>query len=48
MPRITIVHADDCFKVFKNAEQIPVPTSTGKTLPVELEARGSGRGRQLA
>jgi len=44
MPTITIVHADDRFKVFKDGEQIWVPMSTGKTLPVEFETREAAEG----
>jgi hypothetical protein len=44
MPTITIVHADDRFKVFKDGEQIRVPMSTGKTLPVEFETREAAEG----
>jgi hypothetical protein len=44
MPRITIVHADDRYKVFKDGEQIRVPMSTGKTLPVEFETREAAEG----
>ncbi len=44
MPRINIVHADDRYKVFKDGEQIRVPMSTGKTLPVEFETREAAEG----
>jgi hypothetical protein len=44
MPTITIVHADDRFKVMKDGEQIRVPMSTGKTLPVEFETREAAEG----
>jgi hypothetical protein len=44
MPQITIVHADGRFKVLKNGEQIRVPMSTGKTLPVEFETREAAEG----
>ncbi len=44
MPTITIVFADGRFKVFRNGEQIRVPMSTGKTLPVEFETREAAEG----
>ena len=44
MPTITIVHADDRFKVFKDGEQILVPMSTGRMLPVEFETREAAEG----
>ncbi len=44
MAKITIHHADDQFKVLKNGEQIRVPMSTGKTLPVEFETRKAAEG----
>ena len=44
MPQITIIYADGRFKVLKNGEQIRVPMSTGKTLPVEFETRGAAEG----
>ena len=44
MPMITIHHADGRFKVLKNSEQIRVPLSTGKTLPVEFETREAAEG----
>ncbi len=44
MPMITIVHADGRFKVFRNGEQIRVPMSTGKMLPVEFETREAAEG----
>jgi hypothetical protein len=44
MPKITIVFADDRYKVLKNGEQIRVPMSTGKTLPVEFETREAAKG----
>jgi hypothetical protein len=43
-PLLTIVHADGRFKVFRNGEQIRVPMSTGKTLPVEFETREAAEG----
>jgi hypothetical protein len=43
-PLLTIFHADGRFKVFRNAEQIRVPVSTGKTLPVEFETREAAEG----
>jgi hypothetical protein len=44
MPKITIHHADGRFKVLKNGEQIRVPMSTGRTLPVEFETREAAEG----
>lgn len=44
MPKITIIHADGRFKVLKDGEQIRVPMSTGKTLPVEFETREAAEG----
>ena len=44
MPKITIHHADGRFKVLKNGEQIRVPMSTGKTLPVEFDTREAAEG----
>jgi hypothetical protein len=44
MPRITIVHADHRYKVLKDGEQIRVPMSTGKMLPVEFETREAAEG----
>ena len=44
MPKITIIHADGRFKVLKNGDQIRVPMSTGKTLPVEFETREAAEG----
>ena len=44
MPKITIVHANGRFKVLKDGEQILVPMSTGKTLPVEFETREVAEG----
>jgi hypothetical protein len=41
---LTIVHADDRFKVFKDGEQIRVPMSTGRTLPVEFETKEAAEG----
>lgn len=43
-PLLTIVHADDRYKVFKDGEQLSVPMSTGKTLPVEFETREAAEG----
>jgi hypothetical protein len=43
-PLLTIVFADDRYKVLKNGEQIRVPMSTGKTLPVEFETREAAEG----
>ena len=43
-PMLTIVHADHRYKVFKDGEQIRVPMSTGKTLPVESETREAAEG----
>jgi hypothetical protein len=43
-PQITIVYADDRYKVFRNGEQLRVPMSTGKTLPVEFETREAAEG----
>jgi hypothetical protein len=43
-PLLTIVHADDRFKVFKDGEQIRVPMSTGMTLPVEFDTREAAEG----
>ncbi len=43
-PLLTIVNADDRFKVFKDGEQIRVPMSTGKTLPVEFRTREAAEG----
>jgi hypothetical protein len=43
-PLLTIVNADGRFKVFRNGEQIRVPMSTGKTLPVEFETREAAEG----
>jgi hypothetical protein len=44
MPMITIHHANGRFKVLKNGEQIRVPMSTGKTLPVEFKTREAAEG----
>lgn len=44
MPTLTIIHADGRFKVLKNGEQIRVPMSTGRTLPVEFETREAAEG----
>ena len=44
MPMITIHHADGRFKVLRNGEQIRVPVSTGKILPVEFETREAAEG----
>jgi hypothetical protein len=44
MPTLAIIHADGRFKVLKNGEQIRVPMSTGKTLPVEFETREAAEG----
>ncbi len=44
MPMITIHHANGRFKVLKNGQQIRVPMSTGKTLPVEFETREAAEG----
>ena len=44
MPTITILHAAGRFKVLKDGEQIQVPMSTGKTLPVEFETREAAEG----
>ena len=44
MPMITIINADGRFKVLKDGEQIRVPMSTGKTLPVEFETREAAEG----
>lgn len=44
MPTLTIIHADGRFKVLRNGEQIRVPMSTGKTLPVEFETREAAEG----
>jgi hypothetical protein len=44
MPMITIQHADGRFKVLRDGEQIRVPMSTGKTLPVEFETREAAEG----
>jgi len=44
MPTITIVHADGRYKVMKDGEQIRVPMSTGRTLPVEFETREAAEG----
>lgn len=44
MPTLTIIHADGRFKVLKDGEQIRVPMSTGKTLPVEFETREAAEG----
>jgi hypothetical protein len=44
MPMITIHHANGRFKVLKNGEQIRVPMSTGKPLPVEFETREAAEG----
>jgi hypothetical protein len=44
MPMITIVYADERYKVFKDGEQIRVPMSTGNTLPVEFETREAAEG----
>lgn len=43
-PRLTIIHADGRFTVLKDGEQIRVPMSTGKTLPVEFETREAAEG----
>lgn len=43
-PRLTVVHTDGLFKVLKNGEQIRVPMSTGKILPVEFETREAAEG----
>jgi hypothetical protein len=47
-PRITIVYADGRYKVFRNGEQLRVPMSTGKTLPVEFETREAAEGYRRA
>lgn len=44
MHTLTIIHANGRFKVLKNGEQIRVPMSTGKTLPVEFETREAAEG----
>lgn len=44
MPKLTIIYADGRFKVLKDGEQIRVPMSTGKTLPVEFETREAAEG----
>lgn len=44
MPKITILHTDGRFKVLKDGEQIRVPMSTGKTLPVEFATREAAEG----
>lgn len=44
MATLTIIHADGRFKVLKNGEQIRVPMSTGRTLPVEFETREAAEG----
>ena len=44
MPKGAIIHADGRFKVPKNGEQIRVPMSTGKTLPVEFKTREAAEG----
>jgi hypothetical protein len=44
MPTITIVFADDRFKVMKDGEQIRVPMSTGRTLPVEFTTQEAAEG----
>ena len=41
---LTIVHEDGRFKVLKDGEQVRVPMSTGKTLPVEFETREAAEG----
>ncbi len=43
-PLLTIVHADGRFKILRDGEQIRVPMSTGKTLPVEFETREAAEG----
>jgi hypothetical protein len=43
MPTITIVYADHRYKVLRDGEQIRVPMSTGKTLPVEFETREAAK-----
>ena len=44
MHTLTIIHEDGRFQVLKNGEQIMVPMSTGKTLPVEFETREAAEG----
>lgn len=44
MPTLTIVHADGRFQVLKDGEQIRVPMSTGKKLPVEFETKEAAEG----
>ena len=44
MSKITIIYADGRFKVLKDGEQIRVPMSTGRTLPVEFETREAAQG----
>jgi len=44
MPTLTIIHADGRFKVLKDGEQIRVPMSNGRTLPVEFETREAAEG----
>jgi len=44
MPTITIVHPDDRYKVLRDGEQIRVPMSTGKALPVEFETKEAAEG----
>ncbi len=44
MPRITIVYADGRYKVLRDGEQIRVPMSTGRTLPVEFETMEAAEG----
>ncbi len=44
MLKITIHHVDGRFKVLRNGEQIRVPMSTDKTLPVEFETREAAEG----
>jgi hypothetical protein len=43
-PALTIVHENDRFKILENGEQIRMPMSTGKTLPVEFETREAAVG----
>jgi len=44
MPTITIVHAHCCYKVIEDGEQIRVPISTGRTLPLQFETREAAEG----
>jgi hypothetical protein len=43
-PLLTIVHADGRYKILQDGEQIRVPMSTGRTLPVEFETREAAEG----